>query len=84
MLQSVSTNSRHYPQERGARFAEVGGRFTGMPRMTLRLRYLTLKLRAARAGSCGASWQGCESGVRCKANRTQTRIGSPKWPILPL
>jgi hypothetical protein len=23
-----------------------GGRFTGMPRMTLRLRYLTLKLRA--------------------------------------
>jgi hypothetical protein len=27
-------------------FAEGGGRFTGMPRMTLRLRYLTLKLRA--------------------------------------
>ena len=44
MLQS--TDSRHYPQERGARFAEVGGRFTGMPRMTLRLRYLTWKLRA--------------------------------------
>ena len=39
-------DSRHYPQERGARFAEGGGRFTGMPRMTLRLRYLTLKLRA--------------------------------------
>ena len=46
MLESVSTDSRHYPQERGARFAEGGGRFTGMPRMTLRLRYLTLKLRA--------------------------------------
>jgi hypothetical protein len=43
---SVSTDSRHYPQERGARFAEGGGRFTGMPHMTLRLRYLTLKLRA--------------------------------------
>ena len=46
MLESVSTDSRHYPHERGARFAEGGGRFTGMPRMTLRLRYLTLKLRA--------------------------------------
>jgi hypothetical protein len=46
MLESVSTDSRHYPQVRGARFAEVGGRFTGMPRMTLRLRYRTLKLRA--------------------------------------
>jgi hypothetical protein len=46
MLESVSTDSRHYPQVRGARFAEDGGRFTGMPRMTLRLRYLTLKLRA--------------------------------------
>ena len=31
---------------RGARFAEGGGRFTGMPRMMLCLRYLTLKLRA--------------------------------------
>jgi hypothetical protein len=31
---------------RGARFAEGGGRFTGMPRMTLPLRHLTLKLRA--------------------------------------
>jgi hypothetical protein len=35
---------------RGARFAERAGRFTGMPRMTqfacIRLRYLTLKLRA--------------------------------------
>jgi hypothetical protein len=30
----------------GARFAEGGGRFTGMPPMTLRFRYLTLKLRA--------------------------------------
>ena len=40
------TDSRHYPQERGARFAEGGGRFTGMPRMTLRLRYRTWKLRA--------------------------------------
>jgi hypothetical protein len=46
MLESVSTDSRHYPQERGARFAEGGGRFTGMPRMMLRIRYLTLKLRA--------------------------------------
>jgi hypothetical protein len=45
MLKSVSTDSRYYPQERGARFAE-GGRFTAMPRMTLRLRCLTLKLRA--------------------------------------
>jgi hypothetical protein len=44
--ESVSTDSRHYPQERGARFAEGGGRFTGMPRMTLRLRYRILKLRA--------------------------------------
>ena len=39
MLECVSTDSRHYPQERGARFVEGGGRFTGMPRMTLRLRY---------------------------------------------
>jgi hypothetical protein len=46
MLESVSTDSRHYPQVRGARFAEGGGRFTGMPRMTLRLRYRILKLRA--------------------------------------
>jgi hypothetical protein len=46
MLESVSTDSRHYPQVRGARFAEGGGRFTGMPRMTLRLSYLTWKLRA--------------------------------------
>jgi hypothetical protein len=48
MLESVSTDSRHYPQVRGARFAEDGGRFTGMPRMTLRLRCLTWKLRALR------------------------------------
>jgi len=34
-----------HPQERGAHFAEGGGRFTGMPRMTLRLRYRILKLR---------------------------------------
>ncbi|MGB8901306.1 MAG: hypothetical protein WCC90_19645 [Methylocella sp.] len=53
MLESVSTDSRHYPQERGARFAEGGGRFTGMPRMTLRLRYLTLKLRAL----CWVLWR---------------------------
>jgi len=46
MLESVSIDSRHYPQLGGARFGERGGRFTGMPRMTLRLRYLTLKLRA--------------------------------------
>jgi hypothetical protein len=50
MLESASTDSRHYPQVRGARFAEGGGRFTGMPRMTqlacIRIRYLTLKLRA--------------------------------------
>ena len=31
MLESVSTDSRYYPQERGARFAEGGGRFTAMP-----------------------------------------------------
>jgi hypothetical protein len=36
MLESVSTDSRHYPQERGARFAEGGGRFTGMRRIALR------------------------------------------------
>jgi hypothetical protein len=46
MLESVSTDSRHYPLERGARFAEGDGHFTGMPRMTLRLRYRTWKLRA--------------------------------------
>jgi hypothetical protein len=52
MLESVSTDSRHYPQKRGARFAEGGRRFTGMPHMTtLRLRYLTWKLRAP----CGIS-----------------------------
>jgi hypothetical protein len=39
MLESVSTDSPHYPQERGARFVEGDGRFTAMPRMTLRLRY---------------------------------------------
>ena len=50
MLESVSTNSRHYPQERGARFAEGGGRFTRMPRMTLRLRYRTLKTSRAVLG----------------------------------
>jgi hypothetical protein len=43
---SASTDSRHYPQVRGARFAGGGGRFAGMPRITLRIRYLTLKLRA--------------------------------------
>ena len=41
MLESVSTDSRHYPHERGARFAERGGRFTP-------IRYRTLKLRALR------------------------------------
>jgi hypothetical protein len=41
-----SSDSRHYPQERGARFAEGGGRLTGMPLMTFRLRYRILKLRA--------------------------------------
>jgi hypothetical protein len=46
MLESVSTDSRYYPQERGARFAKGGGRFTGMLRMTLRLRYPAWKLRA--------------------------------------
>jgi len=46
MPESASTDSRQYPQVRGARFAEGGGRFTGMPRMTMRLRYLTLKVRA--------------------------------------
>ena len=50
MLESVSTDSRHYPQGRGGRFAEGGGRFTGMPRITLRGRYLTLKLRALLLG----------------------------------
>jgi hypothetical protein len=45
MLES-GNDSRHYPQVRGARFAEGCGRFTGMPRMTLRIRYLTLKFRA--------------------------------------
>jgi hypothetical protein len=43
---SAAEMLEHYPQERGARFAEGGGRFTGMPRMTLRLRYPALKLRA--------------------------------------
>jgi len=50
MLESVSTDSRQYPQVRGARFAEGAGRFTGMLRMIqlarIRIRYLTLKLRA--------------------------------------
>jgi hypothetical protein len=46
MLESVSTDSRHYPQVRGARFGEGGGRFTGMPHTTLRLRYRTWKPRA--------------------------------------
>jgi hypothetical protein len=46
MLESVSTDSRHYPQEGGARFAKGSGRFTGMRCMTLRIRFLTLKLRA--------------------------------------
>jgi len=41
MLEAFITDSRHYPQERG------GGRFTGMPHMSLRLRYLTLKLLEA-------------------------------------
>ena len=46
MLESVSTVSRHYPQEGGARFAKGSGRFTGMRCMTLRIRFLTWKLRA--------------------------------------
>ena len=33
MLESVSTDSRHYPQERGARFAEKAVDFTGMLRI---------------------------------------------------
>ena len=55
MLESVSTDSRHYPQERGARFAEGGGRITGMPRMTLRLRYRTLKTSRAVLGLAPAA-----------------------------
>ena len=55
MLESVSTDSRYYPQERGARFAEVGGRFTGMPRMTLRLRYRTLKTSRVVLGLAAAA-----------------------------
>jgi hypothetical protein len=61
MLESFSTDSRHYPQKRGALFAEGSGRFTGMPRMTLRLRYLTWKLRAL---SCGACARGAFLGLR--------------------
>jgi hypothetical protein len=54
MLESVSTDSRDYPQE-------GGGRFTGMPCMTLRLR---IRYRvwcfACCAGSCG----GCARAIR--------------------
>jgi hypothetical protein len=46
MLESVSTDSRHYPQEGRARFAKGSGRFTGMRCMTRRIRFLTWKLRA--------------------------------------
>ena len=67
MLESVSTDSRHYPQERSARFAEGGGRFTGMPRMTLRLRYL----EASRAVLRFASAQGV-SGAPFSARRQET------------
>ena len=56
MPESASTDSRQYPQVRGARFAERAGRFTGMPRMTqlacIRIRYLTLKASRAGAGYC--------------------------------
>jgi hypothetical protein len=57
MLESVSTDSRHYPQVRGAHFAEGGGRFTGMPRMTLRIRilYRSLKIRALVLGLAAAA-----------------------------
>jgi hypothetical protein len=61
MPESDSTDSRQYPQVRGARFAERAGRFTGMPRMTLRLylshwklRALCWVLRRLRAGQRGA------------------------------
>ena len=37
MPEAARTDSRQYPQVRGARFAEGGGRFTAMPSMTLRL-----------------------------------------------
>jgi hypothetical protein len=49
VLESVT----NYPQERGARFDEGRGRFTAMPSMTLRLRYLTCKLRAL----CWVLWR---------------------------
>jgi hypothetical protein len=66
MPESASTDSRQYPQVRGARFAEGAGRFTGMPRMTqlacIRIRFLTLKasrsvpgLAAAAQASAGVS-----------------------------
>jgi hypothetical protein len=46
--------SKSASTERGARFAEGGGRFTGMPRMTRRLSYPSLKF-ARCAGPCGCA-----------------------------
>jgi hypothetical protein len=54
----------HYPQERGARFAEGGGRFTReCPAWMLRLRYLTWKLCGALVGLAAA--QGAGRFVGC-------------------
>ena len=58
MLESVSTDSRHYPQERGARFAEGRGRFTAMPSMTLRLEASRALLGLAAAARGAARLEG--------------------------
>jgi hypothetical protein len=72
MPENVSTDSRHYPEVRGARFVEGRGRFTGMPR--IRIRYLTYKLRALcwvlrrlRAGRL--SWVDAREPANCSRNR---------------
>ena len=62
MLESVSTDSRRYPQVRGARFAEGG--VTGMPRMTLRLRYRVPEASRAVLGLAADGRGAAAAGLR--------------------
>jgi hypothetical protein len=62
MLGSVGTDSRHYPQERGARFAEVGGRSRECSPEDSRA---VLGLAAAARGAAGA----VSAGARGRAMR---------------
>jgi hypothetical protein len=58
------TDSRHYPQERGARFAEGGGRFTRNAPHDAAPALFHLEALRRFGGSCGGSGREAVCGLR--------------------